>query len=177
MAKARPYSRSIFYNPWIQALGLGQGRSRWLGQPWRNCPVPWVTAGGSIRLAGLDPDVRLDHPPCLGGALPDFYSGVMRPLLFQGLKADPEWLHQRSLHVLAWLGADGPAAFPPPPPGLKPWLQRTYSYPSDRLQQTLWGQTFANPLGLAAGFDKDGVGARAWPLLGFGFAEAVRERC
>ena len=103
--------------------------------------------------------------------MPDFYSGVMRPLLFQGLKADPEWLHQRSLHVLAWLGADGPAAFPPPPPGLKPWLQRTYSYPSDRLQQTLWGQTFANPLGLAAGFDKDGVGARAWPLLGFGFAE------
>jgi dihydroorotate dehydrogenase len=40
-----------------------------------------------------------------------------------------------------------------------------------RLQQTLWGLTFRNPLGMAAGFDKD---ARVWaPLLatGFGFVE------
>jgi dihydroorotate dehydrogenase len=40
-----------------------------------------------------------------------------------------------------------------------------------RLKQTLWGLKFANPVGMAAGFDKD---ARVWsPLLatGFGFVE------
>ena len=40
-----------------------------------------------------------------------------------------------------------------------------------RLAQELWGLNFRNPLGMAAGFDKD---ARVWaPLLatGFGFVE------
>jgi dihydroorotate dehydrogenase len=40
-----------------------------------------------------------------------------------------------------------------------------------RLAQTCWGLNFANPLGLAAGFDKNGTAARAWPLFGFGFTE------
>jgi dihydroorotate dehydrogenase len=101
----------------------------------------------------------------------DLYTGLMRPLLFQGLRADPEWLHQRSLQMLAWLGSAPDSRSLPMPSDLPDWLQRTFSYPSDRLSQTLWGQTFANPLGLAAGFDKDGLGARAWPLFGFGFAE------
>ncbi|MFN6339938.1 MAG: quinone-dependent dihydroorotate dehydrogenase [Cyanobacteriota bacterium] len=40
-----------------------------------------------------------------------------------------------------------------------------------RLEQTLFGCRFANPLGLAAGFDKDGVAAAIWHAFGFGFAE------
>ncbi|HYP04492.1 MAG TPA: quinone-dependent dihydroorotate dehydrogenase, partial [Cyanobium sp.] len=40
-----------------------------------------------------------------------------------------------------------------------------------RLQQTLFGCRFANPLGLAAGFDKNGVAAAIWHCFGFGFAE------
>ena len=40
-----------------------------------------------------------------------------------------------------------------------------------RLQQTLFGCRFANPLGLAAGFDKNGVAAALWDRFGFGFAE------
>jgi dihydroorotate dehydrogenase len=40
-----------------------------------------------------------------------------------------------------------------------------------RLEQTLFGCRFGNPLGLAAGFDKDGVAAAIWHHLGFGFAE------
>lgn len=39
------------------------------------------------------------------------------------------------------------------------------------LQQTLWGLDFANPLGLAAGFDKNGVLVRFWETVGFGFVE------
>ncbi|MEO8603709.1 MAG: quinone-dependent dihydroorotate dehydrogenase [bacterium] len=39
------------------------------------------------------------------------------------------------------------------------------------LSQTLWGLQFANPLGLAAGFDKNGALPHVWSRLGFGFAE------
>jgi dihydroorotate dehydrogenase len=39
------------------------------------------------------------------------------------------------------------------------------------MEQTLWGLNFPNPLGLAAGFDKDGMAARLWGHFGFGFAE------
>ncbi|MFN8625512.1 MAG: quinone-dependent dihydroorotate dehydrogenase [Candidatus Binatia bacterium] len=39
------------------------------------------------------------------------------------------------------------------------------------LAQELWGIRFPNPVGLAAGFDKDARAAHVWPLFGFGFAE------
>lgn len=40
------------------------------------------------------------------------------------------------------------------------------------LTRTVFGVRFPNPVGLAAGFDKDGVALRAWAALGFGFIEA-----
>jgi len=39
------------------------------------------------------------------------------------------------------------------------------------LNQIIFGSQFKNPLGLAAGFDKNGVGAGLWNYFGFGFAE------
>ncbi|MCV7299063.1 quinone-dependent dihydroorotate dehydrogenase [Mycobacterium barrassiae] len=39
------------------------------------------------------------------------------------------------------------------------------------LSSTLFGVTFPGPLGLAAGFDKDGLGLQTWGALGFGYAE------
>ncbi len=42
---------------------------------------------------------------------------------------------------------------------------------SPRLARRLLGLDFPNPIGLAAGFDKDGVAPHLWPVLGFGFAE------
>ncbi|MBV8861776.1 MAG: quinone-dependent dihydroorotate dehydrogenase [Mycobacterium sp.] len=39
------------------------------------------------------------------------------------------------------------------------------------LASTVFGVRFPGPLGLAAGFDKDGTGLRAWGALGFGYAE------
>ena len=41
----------------------------------------------------------------------------------------------------------------------------------NRLEQNLFGCTFQNPIGLAAGFDKNGVAAAIWDKFGFGFAE------
>jgi dihydroorotate dehydrogenase len=35
----------------------------------------------------------------------------------------------------------------------------------------LWGIDFPNPIGLAAGMDKDAIAIRGWETLGFGFAE------
>lgn len=40
-----------------------------------------------------------------------------------------------------------------------------------RLEQRLWNIDFPNPIGLAAGFDKNARAPHVWPLLGFGFAE------
>ncbi len=39
------------------------------------------------------------------------------------------------------------------------------------LAQNVWEIAFPNPVGLAAGFDKDARAPHVWPLLGFGFAE------
>ena len=43
--------------------------------------------------------------------------------------------------------------------------------PDPMLAQELWGLTFPNPVGLAAGFDKNGRLPHVWAALGFGFAE------
>ncbi len=40
-----------------------------------------------------------------------------------------------------------------------------------KLEQKLFGCLFSNPVGLAAGFDKNGVAAGIWDRFGFGFAE------
>ena len=42
---------------------------------------------------------------------------------------------------------------------------------NSRLNQIVFGSHFKNPVGLAAGFDKNGVGAGLWNYFGFGFAE------
>ena len=39
------------------------------------------------------------------------------------------------------------------------------------LESTVFGVRFPAPLGLAAGFDKDGLGLQTWGALGFGYAE------
>jgi dihydroorotate dehydrogenase len=98
----------------------------------------------------------------------DIYQSALRPLLFSGLRADPEWLAQATLQSLRWIDSEAPI-------GVSHWLQAqlsaAYCSADPRLAQTLWGQTFENPIGLAAGFDKDGVAAGLWSALGFGFAE------
>ncbi|MDX2230084.1 MAG: quinone-dependent dihydroorotate dehydrogenase [Leptolyngbyaceae cyanobacterium bins.349] len=98
----------------------------------------------------------------------DLYQSLLRPILFSGLKADPEWLHRQSFQVFHWLDR-------PHPDSVTHWLrtrlQHTCGLADPRLQQSLWGLPFANPLGLAAGFDKDGVASGIWSTFGFGFAE------
>lgn len=42
---------------------------------------------------------------------------------------------------------------------------------AEALGQDLWGLHFSNPVGLAAGLDKDAAAVAVWQMLGFGFAE------
>ncbi len=42
---------------------------------------------------------------------------------------------------------------------------------SKNIEQEFWGLTFKNPIGLAAGFDKNGTTPKAMQSLGFGFVE------
>jgi len=98
----------------------------------------------------------------------DIYQAGIRPILFSALKADPEWLHQRTVGLLGWLDRNYQH---PPTSWLQSRLQQACCLRDPRLEQTIWGVKFPNPIGLAAGFDKDGVAARIWGTFGFGFAE------
>ncbi len=93
-----------------------------------------------------------------------FYRAVVRPLVF---RADPEDLHHQLLRGLSWLN-DHPG---PTGDWLLAQLAKSYTHHSPVLECSLWGLSFANPVGLAAGFDKNGVASRIWAHLGFGFAE------
>ena len=112
--------------------------------------------------------------------LQDVYKSSLLPLLFQRFGADPEIVHQQTLQTLAWI-AQSPTTAPywsqPIRRFAQAWCENSCQIPSPRLSQTLWHQTFANPLGLAAGFDKDGVAVECWPIMGFGFAELGTVTC
>jgi dihydroorotate dehydrogenase len=98
----------------------------------------------------------------------DIYQVAMRPLLFNLVKADPEWLHQQTIRSLNWLSQTSNR---PPASWINRSLKQSLCLYDPRLEQTLFGLHFPNPVGLAAGFDKDGVAAGIWSSLGFGFAE------
>jgi dihydroorotate dehydrogenase len=78
------------------------------------------------------------------------YRMLLRPLLFQ---LDAERAHRLTLALLAQVPALAGRGDPP------------------ALRSELFGLTFANPIGLAAGMDKDVRAPLAWNALGFGFAE------
>ena len=98
----------------------------------------------------------------------DIYQSSVRPLLFSVLKTDAEWLHNRTLQVLelAARTQSNPATGQ-----ILSRLQKSLGVEDSRLEQSKWGLSFQNPVGLAAGFDKNGVAADIWANFGFGFAE------
>lgn len=103
----------------------------------------------------------------------DPYRQLVRPLIFSAFKLDPEWLHGYVINTLAWLGqpAHNTGQSYPGRAQRQRWLRQQLCVEDNRLTQTLWGLAFPNPMGLAAGFDKDGEAALAWPFFGFGLAE------
>jgi dihydroorotate dehydrogenase len=96
------------------------------------------------------------------------YRRWVAPLLSRDEGADAEQLSQLTLLALgqASLRREWPL-LRDAVAGLAGDLQRR----DVRLEQTLFGCRFRNPVGLAAGFDKNGVAAGLWHAFGFGFAE------
>ncbi len=84
---------------------------------------------------------------------------TIRPLLF---KLDPEVIHKITLNLIKWAG------ILPPTYAL---LRAIFEVNDPRLQVEAFGVKFRNPIGLAAGYDKDGVGVRGLSALGFGHIE------
>ena len=85
------------------------------------------------------------------------YRSLLRPLLF---RLPPETAHELALNSLSFA----------------PKLTKTLL--GDRFKRSPFGKlrrfglTFSNPIGLAAGFDKDGIALESLAALGFGFVEA-----
>ena len=101
-------------------------------------------------LAGLAPPP--DNPPVSW-----LYKTFVRPNFFQH---DPEETHNLVINQLAWAARRRWAL------GLAGCFLR-----GPRLPIELFGLTFPNPLGLAAGMDKGGSAIPAWAALGLGFSE------
>jgi dihydroorotate dehydrogenase len=88
------------------------------------------------------------------------YKHIIKPLLFQ---MDPEKAHHLTidgLHTAAGI------------PGVKSLLNGLYGTRSaHELNTSVWGIDFANPIGLAAGLDKNAKAVAGFSRLGFGFME------
>jgi dihydroorotate dehydrogenase len=82
-----------------------------------------------------------------------------RWLLF---RLEPERAHRLTLQLLAYAGAI---------PALRSGLRRIFSFENPGLKVQAFGLEFANPVGLAAGYDKDGRAIYGLACLGFGHLE------
>jgi len=87
------------------------------------------------------------------------YKLLLRPVLF---RMEPERAHSLALRALEWLGSQ---------PELQRVVARLFRWEDPRLEQELLGLRFKNPVGLAAGFDKDARAVGGLAALGFGFLE------
>lgn len=85
------------------------------------------------------------------------YRSLLRPILF---RLPPETAHELALRSLAFS------------PSLTKLLSSKPAEQSALGKLKRFGLTFRNPIGLAAGFDKDGVALESLAALGFGFIEA-----
>lgn len=82
----------------------------------------------------------------------------VRSLLF---RLPPEWCHYIVLRAMMFVGSTP----------LKKVVGETFSSSFHGSPVHVFGLTFPNPVGLAAGYDKDGLGWRGLATLGFGHIE------
>ena len=89
-------------------------------------------------------------------AMSMFYKSLIRPVLF---RKDPEESHDAVLRMLArneWLYGT---------------LEEFYKIEDERLEVKIGPLAFANPVGLAGGFDKNALAPKMISAFGFGFME------
>jgi dihydroorotate dehydrogenase len=83
----------------------------------------------------------------------------LRHLLYQ---LDPEKAHAVTLGLIKWAGTF---------PITAAWLRSIFEVNDPRLEVEAFGLKFKNPVGLAAGYDKNGVAVKGLSCLGFGHLE------
>lgn len=93
----------------------------------------------------------------LGRLVSNRMYSFFRPLLF---RLDAERAHQMSLRTAELVQAVAPSLVEP-----------QYGFEDERLKQRLWGTVYPNPVGLAAGMDKNARLIPFWEAVGFGFIE------
>jgi len=86
-----------------------------------------------------------------------FYRNAVRPVLFS---QDAESIHNRTMGWLSWAGRNQMVC-----EAMRSFLG------APELPVELFGLRFPNPVGLAAGMDKNAVALPAWAAMGFGFTE------
>jgi dihydroorotate dehydrogenase len=87
------------------------------------------------------------------------YRYLIKPILFLG---DPEWIHYFVFGLIRWINKI---------PGLPFLIRSLYQVNDPRLEREVFGIRFKNPVGLAAGFDKDAKLYQELSNFGFGFIE------
>ena len=87
------------------------------------------------------------------------YQSILRPILF---KYDPEKVHYFIFSVVKKLSNI---------PGFSSLFRSLYCIEDKRLEREVFGLKFKNPVGLAAGFDKNAVLYNELANFGFGFIE------
>ncbi len=87
------------------------------------------------------------------------YKLIFRPIFFL---FDPEKVHHFTFILLKITGKI---------PGMKSLLRLMFTYEKQSLEREVFGLKFKNPVGLAAGFDKDAKLVDELATLGFGFIE------
>ncbi len=87
------------------------------------------------------------------------YKFFIQPILFL---FDPEVIHHFTFQLLQWIGRV---------PGFTTLLKLFFSIEDKRLERNILGLHFKNPIGLAAGFDKDARLIDEMAAFGFGFIE------
>ena len=88
-----------------------------------------------------------------------FYRGIVKPVCFS---FDPEDVHKTFIQTGKLLGSN---------PVTRKCTAAALSYKNRMLEQELMGVSFRNPVGLAAGFDKNADAAAIMGSVGFGFTE------
>ena len=89
---------------------------------------------------------------------PDMYKSLIRPLLF---RFDPEEVHHFSFKMIKIMNQLG----------LGGLIKSAFTVEDPSLEREVFGLKFKNPVGLAAGFDKDAKLYKELSNFGFGFIE------
>ena len=102
------------------------------------------------------------------GIFNNIYENLVTPILKKDDGIDAEYLTNLSLSLLTF--SSNNRNWPLISRIIKS-LNQEFCVVDKRLHQKICGIDFCNPVGLAAGFDKNGNAANIWKDFGFGFAE------